>query len=82
MSKVKKLKLEIDFVNISCLDDVFSEIKQNLMAGEKSFKQTIGDTKFKGKLEHVISKNYREEQINGVWCLVFQSKMNFNYYKL
>lgn len=76
MSKVKKIKLEIELVNFDGIDDLLEEIKLNLMAGNKAFKKRIGDLKCSYTLNYELPYNYREEMINGVWCQIFQSKMN------
>ena len=72
----KHLTIDIEYTDIKELRTVFGEIQRQLNNGKTMNRQSSGTSLYEYKKTHLSFPDYREEIIDGSWCMVYPSKMN------
>ena len=86
MNHKKQLNLTVDFSSVQDLTEILIDMHTQLLSGKAYHRERLYDNKTKINriadyeftvTPHIKNHPYREEKINGVWCCVYTSKMNF-----
>jgi len=78
MSKAitKTLTIEIEYTDASELHGLFNSIKGQINCGKNYNRQMYGTTFYEYRKRIISMPDFKEMEINGKWCAVYQSKMN------
>jgi len=72
----KRITIEIEYTDTQALKDVFDKINSDLLTGKTFDRMAFGSSMYQYRKTLSVLPTYREEKINGVWCMVYQSKIN------
>ena len=72
----KHLTIEIEYTDKDELRGILTQIQKELGNGKNFNRQVFKTSLFQYRKSHLTFPDYREEKINGKWCMVYPSKMN------
>lgn len=76
-AKRKLLTLVVEYTDPHEVKNVLSRVSLAMNAGVSSTDRVITDeVSYEWSVDYLEYTDYREELINGVWCMVIPSKMN------
>lgn len=78
-AKRKSISIQIEFVDWEDAEVVLSKIALALRGKNKRADRVCdGELQYQWEIEYLSTPEYREELINGKWCIVIPSKINKN----
>lgn len=72
----KHLTIDIEYIDKAELRGILEQIQKQLHNGKCFNREIFGTSIFEYRKSHLSFPDYREEKINGQWCIIYPSKMN------
>jgi hypothetical protein len=78
MSKAitKHLTIDIEYIDKTEISGILNTIKKQLNNGKNFNREKYGTSIYQYRKTLTSFPDYREEQINGKWCFIYESKIN------
>ncbi len=73
----KTIQIDIEYFDRSELGKIFDSILEQVTAGKTNhFESKDAERVYAWSLQFDVTNDFREEQINGVWCRIYKSRLN------